>query len=655
MKKLSKNYFNLILFIFVFLGVLSVSNVLVRATEKNYYEYNDCGYYVEKTVDEKDLGYGITYSRDISQLATFNAEKIRGNAAGLGGGGKAYVDEFYSQQVNKLEISNTEYCKIVPYAILEGASWSTSTVRNAAKDYETKNPGWKVVAAINGDFFKISSFCKASTGVTVSDGEYYKSITNHGNEYSTLAFKNSGTGKQLFQTNALNNVPVLTIYNDNNEVIKKINIDVVNDKPGENQIALYYNKRVNNYEQEMEEVSVQNAYFVERPEIAVTSVKNSFYGKGVITDIITSTTLKNGQFAIKSNNQELNNLLKKGVLIRAQYEFTDESLKDVNSFIGFPFSLIVDGTPQWNDNDRHPRTMIGQKEDGTIVMAVIDGRQPSQGMYGATSCEMSALMSYYGCVDAWNLDGGGSSTMLVRKQGDWKISSAYKDNDDCPWYVTNSPSDASERSDGNCILIVAKVPDATITVEDIMPDTVTLNVALLSMLDKYKDLYVFLNGDMQQVVNGKVTFTNLDPHTDYIAYIYAKVGDSYFNLMLESSFNTAYLKPTDLVLTLRTDKKNGLDVYVFSVNMLNDEAVKRVSITIGGKTYNTASKSLAIQLDYETLKGMNDIKFDILYDLDDGKKNQQITLSPITIKTSSSFILDEQLRLMSETINNMLY
>lgn len=655
MKKTFKTFYTTLIGIFVFIGMLSISNIHLKANEKEYYEYNDCGYYVEKTVDYKDLGYGITYSRDISQLATFNSEKIRGNAAGLGGGGKAYVDEFYSQQVNKLEISNTEYSKIVPYAILEGSSWSTSTVRNAAKDYESKNPGWKVVAAINGDFFKISNYCKASTGVTISNGEYYKSITNHGNEYSTLAFKNNGTGKQLFQTNKLANTPVLTIYDNNGNEIKKINIDVVNDEPKDNQIALYYNTRVKNFNEEMKTVSVSNAYLVERPEAAVTSVIDSFYGKGEISDVINSTTLKNGQFAIKSNNQEISNLLKKGVLIRAQYEFTDETLKDVNNFIGFPFSLIVDGKAQWNDNDRHPRTMIGQKEDGTIVMAVIDGRQPSLGMYGATSCEMSALMSYYGCVDAWNLDGGGSSTMLVRKQGDWVISSAYKDKDDCPWYVTNSPSDASERSDGNCLLIVTKAPEAEISVEDVMPDTVTLNVALLSMLDKYKDLYVMLNGDVKQVVNGKVTFSNLDPHTDYIAYIYAKVEDSYFNLMIEKSFNTPYLKPSDLSLNLRIDKKNGVDVYVFTVSLLNDEAVKRISITIGGKTYNTALKSIAIQIDYDTLKDMSNIKFDILYDLDDGNKNQQITLSPIIINSSLSFVLDEQARLISETINNMFY
>ena len=655
MKNIFKKFYTLNIFIIIFIAILSFSNFSVKADEKNYYEFNDCGYYVEKTVDTKNLGYGITYQRDFSQLATFDANKITGNAAGLGGGGKAEIGKFYSQQVNKLEISSTEHAKIVPYAILEGSLWNTSTVRNAAEDYESKHPGWKVVAAINGDFFRINDFCKASTGVTISDGEYYKSINNHGNEYSTLAFRNSGTGKQLFQTNKLTTQPVLTIYDNNGEIIKKIAINVVNEEPKENEIALFYNTRVENFKQDMNQITVTDAYFVEKAEVAVTSVKNSFYGKGEISDVVSKVTLKAGQFAIKSNNNEITNLLKTGVLIRAQYEFTDPSLDGIENFIGFPFQLIDNGVGLSHDNYRHPRTMIGQKEDGTIVMTVIDGRQVSQKMYGATASEMSALMSYYGCVDAWNLDGGGSSTMLIRKQGDWVISSAYKDKFDCPWYVTNSPSDASERSDGNCILIVTEAPEATITVEDIMPDTVTLNVALLTMLEKYKDLYVIVNGETKQIVNGKVIIDNLQPHSNYIAHIYAKVDGQMFNLMIEHSFNTAYLKPTDLTMALRTDKKNGVDIYVLNLNILNNESIKRITVKIGNKTYNTISQSIALPIDYETLRDLKNFEFNILFDLDDGNKNQQITLKPIKIKTSPSFILEEQENLINEIINNMLY
>lgn len=64
---------------------------------------------------------------------------------------------------------------------------------------------------------------------------------------------------------------------------------------------------------------------------------------------------------------------------------------------------------------RHPRTAIGVDGDGRILLVTVDGRQPgwSEGM---TLVELTALMSGLGCRDALNLDGGGSTTMVVRGQ-----------------------------------------------------------------------------------------------------------------------------------------------------------------------------------------------------------------------------------------------
>lgn len=60
-----------------------------------------------------------------------------------------------------------------------------------------------------------------------------------------------------------------------------------------------------------------------------------------------------------------------------------------------------------------PRTVIGQKSDGTILMVVTDGR----GIHGvndigASLLQMQNLMLHLGAVTAANLDGGSSSTMF---------------------------------------------------------------------------------------------------------------------------------------------------------------------------------------------------------------------------------------------------
>lgn len=64
---------------------------------------------------------------------------------------------------------------------------------------------------------------------------------------------------------------------------------------------------------------------------------------------------------------------------------------------------------------RHPRTFVGVV-DGMIYLVVIDGRFPGQGE-GASIPETAAIARYFGCTDALNLDGGGSSTLWSDKTG----------------------------------------------------------------------------------------------------------------------------------------------------------------------------------------------------------------------------------------------
>lgn len=85
---------------------------------------------------------------------------------------------------------------------------------------------------------------------------------------------------------------------------------------------------------------------------------------------------------------------------------------------------------------RHPRTGIGFSRHGTIVYFVtVDGRQQSS--VGMSLIEFGDLMIELGCHQALNLDGGGSTTMVVEGK------------------VMNSPSDANgERPVANALLVV---------------------------------------------------------------------------------------------------------------------------------------------------------------------------------------------------------
>jgi hypothetical protein len=63
--------------------------------------------------------------------------------------------------------------------------------------------------------------------------------------------------------------------------------------------------------------------------------------------------------------------------------------------------------------ERHPRTIVGQDADGDIWLVTVDGRQPEISL-GMSFAELQRLAARLQLTDALNLDGGGSTTMVVR-------------------------------------------------------------------------------------------------------------------------------------------------------------------------------------------------------------------------------------------------
>jgi exopolysaccharide biosynthesis protein len=83
----------------------------------------------------------------------------------------------------------------------------------------------------------------------------------------------------------------------------------------------------------------------------------------------------------------------------------------------------------------NPRTGIGYTEHGGIILVVVDGRQPRWSI-GATLGQFAEIMRKFGAVQAMNLDGGGSTTMVVQGK------------------VVNEPSDGHARSLTNAVLVL---------------------------------------------------------------------------------------------------------------------------------------------------------------------------------------------------------
>lgn len=107
--------------------------------------------------------------------------------------------------------------------------------------------------------------------------------------------------------------------------------------------------------------------------------------------------------------------------------------------IGGSTQFLKDGVITSNWEERHPRTAVGFSQDtSTVYFVVVDGRQSAS--IGMMLSEMGQFLINIGATHAINLDGGGSSTLVVQDE------------------VANDPSDGIERSVANALFVTIPNP-----------------------------------------------------------------------------------------------------------------------------------------------------------------------------------------------------
>ena len=164
----------------------------------------------------------------------------------------------------------------------------------------------------------------------------------------------------------------------------------------------------------------------------------AFIMSGTVINEPTGTTFwidKDGSAHITSA-QECNAALAAGNVLEAVASFGD---------------IFEDGHARsdLDNSTRASRTAIGIKADGTVVMMMVDGRQAPYSV-GMTMAEVGATMESLGCVQAVNLDGGGSSTFATQREGESENSTSAGLTLRC------RPSDGYERKVSNTIMVLSK-------------------------------------------------------------------------------------------------------------------------------------------------------------------------------------------------------
>lgn len=135
--------------------------------------------------------------------------------------------------------------------------------------------------------------------------------------------------------------------------------------------------------------------------------------------LVEGMTISDGKVVVASRHVEnIVGFTSSGRLISGAYSLQDLKNMHVTQALNFGPTLVkngvglIQGIGDWG---YAPRTAIGQRADGTVILVVTDGRElTGWSDVGASLGDIQNLMLQYGAVTAANLDGGSSATMFYR-------------------------------------------------------------------------------------------------------------------------------------------------------------------------------------------------------------------------------------------------
>ena len=372
-------------------------------------------FFVEVNASTNGIGtVNQTYSRTIVPGATYTyTESDNGDPQ------KNYVFEYNPKT------SDVEALAVYGENAFGGDTLSTNIALAQSR-------GYTVIAGVNGSPFDTSN--GTTTGTLISNGRIISS--NSGvSTYDSFAIKNDGT---MF----IGKSNLTFSYKTSNGTV--ININTINKqkKTDDNNVYLY----TRDYYSDTTSLanSTEVILKIDSGEVAV--------GKQLVATVeevktnVKRTVVEEGKVVLVAKNIAALGNIKAGEKLTFDFVNNDKTYdwNNVSQSINGFYEILKDGKPvNTSDPSVHPRTTIGFKEDGSIVLYVVDGRQPTFSV-GLTDLACAQYMQSLGCVGAIRMDGGGSSTMALRMPGDTKLT------------TVNSPSDGQERNDADGLLICLK-------------------------------------------------------------------------------------------------------------------------------------------------------------------------------------------------------
>lgn len=363
-------------------------------------------------------------------LASVLGDKIDETLANLGVGMKLARGVYWTGSDYRREnyIEYTPNSTVFPVVTYGSKVLSYGTFSNMAKQMEAR--GYHVIAGINGDYFNTRDY--QPLGIVITDGI----IRSSDDGLWAVGFRADGTaiiGKPALKT-------TLELCGE------KYNVPVINKARSAGHYALY----TSDY---------------------ASTTRNTTPGHDIIVSVI-----EGGDLTV---NCQLTLLVEEVLDSDGPVEIPEGkmviSLADTadwwrqygveNVEAGDTATLTVSCDPAWNDvvwavgslyklvtNGKAesgleagaaPRTAVGVRDDGTLILYTIDGRKTGYSV-GASMTQVANRLIELGCVEAAIMDGGGSTSLNAMYIGDSSLSQI------------NNPSDGYQRAVTNYIMLVTR-------------------------------------------------------------------------------------------------------------------------------------------------------------------------------------------------------
>ncbi len=309
------------------------------------------------------------------------------------------------------------------------------TERTSSMATRTSSDSHRVVAAVNGDYYSTTTPAGLPLSIQVHNGEILRTPSAH----AVLGFDTANSAM----------IGIVGFAGSVEHATTIRSIDGINESRGANKLVLF-----NSYYGVSTGTDATGAEIMLRPTGNWTVNGEVLAVVENVLDGIGSSSLVPGKAVLSGTGTARDFLvaqLSSGdtVLITLT---VSPALPNIKEMLGGWPKIVQNGLDyvdqgyadeggppgSGSDTQPNPRTAAGFSADGaTLFLVAVDGRQPSLSV-GMTVHELANFLIGLGVHTAINLDGGGSTTLVI--------------NDT----VMNSPSDGTERAVGNSLTVVSK-------------------------------------------------------------------------------------------------------------------------------------------------------------------------------------------------------